>query len=188
MKKLMIALAAVAVAAVSQAAMVDWEIANKAYPFAPTDTVNPAATTPRTANYTVMLFEATKLDAVKAILAAGTTEGLSDLAWIDATKTKATGKASGSKVDVGSASSWSAFAVVFDTYTSTMTMADAKNYIMSDAITQSTYSGTDPAKALSFGETQFADKSWQAIAVPEPTSGLLLLLGVAGMALRRRRA
>lgn len=30
--------------------------------------------------------------------------------------------------------------------------------------------------------------SWTAVPVPEPTSGLLLLLGVAGMALRRRRA
>ena len=29
---------------------------------------------------------------------------------------------------------------------------------------------------------------WVAVPVPEPTSGLLLLLGVAGMALRRRRA
>ena len=32
------------------------------------------------------------------------------------------------------------------------------------------------------------DSSWTAVPVPEPTSGLLLLLGVAGMALRRRRA
>ena len=30
--------------------------------------------------------------------------------------------------------------------------------------------------------------NWQTAAIPEPTSGLLLLLGVAGLALRRRRA
>ena len=29
---------------------------------------------------------------------------------------------------------------------------------------------------------------FQAVAVPEPTSGLLLLLGVAGLALKRKRA
>ena len=31
-------------------------------------------------------------------------------------------------------------------------------------------------------------RNWQAAAVPEPTSGLLMLLGMAGLALRRRRA
>ena len=34
----------------------------------------------------------------------------------------------------------------------------------------------------------FVNAGWYTVSVPEPTSGLLLLLGVAGMALRRRRA
>ena len=34
----------------------------------------------------------------------------------------------------------------------------------------------------------FVNAGWYTASVPEPTSGLLLLLGVAGMALRRRRA
>ena len=39
-----------------------------------------------------------------------------------------------------------------------------------------------------FGDTSAAATAWTAAAVPEPTSGLLLLLGMAGLALKRKRA
>lgn len=45
------------------------------------------------------------------------------------------------------------------------------------------------AYASDFGDSDYA-ASWGtgAVAVPEPTSGLLMLVGLAGLALRRRRA
>ena len=41
---------------------------------------------------------------------------------------------------------------------------------------------------LSLGGAGTTPTAWSTAAVPEPTSGLLMLLGIAGLALRRRRA
>lgn len=38
------------------------------------------------------------------------------------------------------------------------------------------------------GSSTWSSAGWQPSAVPEPTSGLLLLLGVAGLALKRKKA
>ena len=74
------------------------------------------------------------------------------------------------------------YAVIIATYTDA-TYGDM--YIASTA--ESAYNaGTQKGSALNLVSVPGAESGWQA--VPEPTSGLLLLLGVAGLALRRKQA
>lgn len=77
------------------------------------------------------------------------------------------------------------YAVIIATYTDA-TYGDM--YIASTA--ESAYNaGTQKGSALNLVSVPGAESGWQtAAAVPEPTSGLLMLVGFAGLALRRRRA
>ena len=83
------------------------------------------------------------------------------------------------------------YAVIYDA----ATVAAAKNYIVSDTVSV-TINAAGSTGNLSFGAmtattsaNKFLNSSWTATtAVPEPTSGLLMLLGMAGFALKRKRA
>ena len=66
---------------------------------------------------------------------------------------------------------------------------DMKYYAEKASVT----TGDDGNGAFSIGlgkldSAAAAASNWQAAAVPEPTSGLLMLVGLAGLALRRKRA
>ena len=75
----------------------------------------------------------------------------------------------------------SGFIVIFDNADAAL----AKNYVATGVDTK-TVPGSG---SLSFAKVYGTDTgAWQSTAVPEPTSGLLLLLGVAGLALKRKRA
>ena len=71
-----------------------------------------------------------------------------------------------------------------------MVSADGKQYALTEAVAPGEpyiKAGQDPAKSTYLVSGFGAFKDF-ASDVPEPTSGMLLLLGVAGLALRRRRA
>ena len=62
-------------------------------------------------------------------------------------------------------------------------------YTIADTLTGRAETGDAVTTAnMSIAQSTLSAGTWTATTVPEPTSGLLMLLGVAGLALRRRRA
>ena len=187
----MIALAAVAVATMSQAASVDWGIAQNQWTL---DDGSKAA-----AGFTVYLIDgSTSLSTIAAAINGTTGAFDADQTWVFGS-----GVTSGSKGKVSELTTTTDKLTRGTDYDFSVLLIDATatggpKYMVSDIYTHRAYlSGTDEATSIGFGSDQFGENAltynatsaangW-AQAVPEPTSGLLLLIGLAGLALRRGR-
>lgn len=189
MKKLMIAFAAVAVATLAQAATVDWALSSK-------NTIKTYSGGDG-ASIAVYLLDTAGTDYAKTIagLADGTVTAAnitSEKAYLATGTTGASGarlgKASGSVTVANPGQDYSLVFVYFE-------KVDSKDYYyLSDAQTGTSYDGSaeyPTGSTASWMSTNYSQSNWHAVStssVPEPTSGLLLLLGMAGLALRRKRA
>ena len=192
MKKLIVAAAAIALAVASQAAVVDW-----GYKITGDKTVNSEAAAQASAyanNYMVYIFAA---DAVSDwdklteadLASAKDSSSLQYLSYGSRTGGNyATANAGGTvgnprSFDVGDVASYAAKIVVVDTVNNTYNASD----ITTASRAETAGASTEGIKSLT--QANFAAQTFGGFApVPEPTSGLLMLLGVTGLALRRRRA
>ncbi len=182
MKKLMTFAACAIIAGVTQAASVGWSLAgatnykNDAYQF-----------------FVIGQNGADSIAAITALLDAGTDTA----SYAFGTGTIAnsggaivTAANSGKTLDGGT--TYTGFFVIFDSDTVT---AGSTNYALVSGASGLTVSPSATAAAISFvagNQATFLNNTsnWKSYgeAVPEPTSGLLMLLGMAGLALRRKRA
>lgn len=194
MKKIMIALAAVAVGVSVHAATVDWSFE-----------VTASSTDYHAANYALYLVDAAKWDAAKA--GAGITADMfsdNTVVYAQTTFAAGTGKSATSKTyasnkpgttTVGAAATALADTIVAEGGTLNVyyvildTSKDPNEYYASSKTALTGRSATGTMIDTGFGSVANSAVTWTATqSVPEPTSGLLMLLGIAGLALKRRRA
>ena len=180
MKKLMFMLAAVAMAASVHAATVSWQTVamyNEA-----------GAKVADTATLYVYLMDKTTYDGLTDVWAAYGADVKAGGTTADGSKV--TGKYT-HKATVGAPASTAANTTYYAALIATYGTGDDMKYYAEKA---SVTTGDDGNGAFtSFGSGHIdsaasAASGWTAASVPEPTSGLLMLIGMAGLALRRKRA
>ena len=185
MKKLIIAAAALAVGVVAQASTVAWGLNNVV-------SVNGSALDSGSV-YVFFVQGNSKADtSAWADISdkAGLTAALAGATYDYTVASGAAGNFSKSAMalsDVGvqPSTKYSVYAVILDT----IGVTDDSNFFVTAATAASTTFSDASALSKSYSLSAAASataSNWQS--VPEPTSGLLMLLGLAGLALKRKRA
>ena len=182
MKKLMIALAVAACAVAANAASFDWKTSA-------TGKIYVAGSSTDTITGTAYLFDSAAYTQ-QAVLTAFAGTGIDFTKALD-DKAVASGKIAATS---GEAFTWGSAG---DSLSAYVVLVSGDNVFISDTVSQTApaisyatlqFALKDQSQAAALSTDTFSAGGWYTAAVPEPTSGLLMLLGMAGLALRRRRA
>jgi hypothetical protein len=197
MKKIMIMAVAAIMAVSANAAMVDWTVARQAWG------AEGGAAFEGALGGTIYAFLADDSTAVQAILSATTVGDTLDFSSIavseKTTFTNARGAAGGTLVgdSIAAGSEYGIFFVALN--------ADSTKYLVSNTMTGKAYDASSAATSVpaAWAADAIVTGTWADFKakeeeepvvpgpggnVPEPTSGLLMLIGAAGLALRRKNA
>ena len=183
MKKLMIILAAIALAGATQAATMTWSIMQMQSQGIESGWIVALYDASTTFDY------AKAKDGTLAALYTANTEYTSTGSTLVRVTSSGNNKPDGNAFAVGD--SIAAYAVIFNA----ATIADATEYMVS-AVRSATVGSAGSNITLQFGSmaatttaNAFNGASFEPTSpVPEPTSGLLLVMGLGALALRRRKA
>ena len=179
MKKLLIALAAIASAMVVNAAACSWSTTGTIYK--PTDSATAVA------GFTAYLFDTATVAQSALVSALRDGGSITDYTAMSTYTTASAAKVASTAFEQDSGKTITAFfAIVQDDYVYISNAKDATTMDIGTAsfgfMSQSTNS-----KNVFDSTTAYSSAGWYQ-TVPEPTSGLLMLLGMAGLALKRKRA
>lgn len=191
MKKLTIALGVAAVAAGVQAAAFNWTSSGTNAGKTINDKSGSALYSTETA-YTLYLFDAAVVsqDSLLAALRADSTKTLADFTSVKSQALASNSRITATAFTYGSAErNYDFYFAVINGDDVFMSSSIGVTGQASDTVNVS-FSGLGSATKNAFADSTatFAANGAGWYAAPEPTSGLLMLLGMAGLALRRRHA
>lgn len=194
MKKLMLSLAAIAVAGITQAASIDWSTDKNAFQMKSGAAANGITVyllnASAGADYTSLVsglakgdVTASNITSQKAYLGSGTTgTGTKKVGKVDQTTATSDALTEGNTYNLSY--------VVFETIASG-TDAGSWYYLSSTSSGSAWKAGTestqDLASVANWAGSSYTPGNWAKGEVPEPTSGLLLLIGAGMVALRRKQ-
>ena len=191
MKKLIIVTAIDLAAFASNAAAFTWKTSISGNAYTPGDDTAVLSTG------MAYLFDSATVTQQAILTAFDATGSIGSLANLDTHEVSSGAISSGNTVTINEGSAYTLNALV-----AIIATVDEKDYLFISDITSKNGAATGTAQiSLNFadaskgsvtefkaGSATFGSSGWYTQSVPEPTSGLLILLGMAGLALRRRRA
>ena len=187
MKKLLIVLGAVAIATVSQAASFSWKTQTG-------QAVYQAGTSTKAGSVTAYLFNADVVSRAALVAAfIDTGKGLTDFASLSSKATSASGTIASTSFTASPLSEETTLTAYFAIISgdNIFVSAEVSGAYQATSTTPLYFSPSTASKAAvtewTTGTSSVATAGGWYTAVPEPTSGLLMLIGMAGLALRRRR-
>jgi len=188
MKKIMIAAVAIAFAAVAHAAAFNWSSSgtNSAKTF-----YGPDGATTLASGTVVYLLDSgisgnSQSDIVEGFRGGKT---IADFTTVTSTTLDSNSRLTAKEFSYGSAGNDYNFYMVIVSGDNVFVSADKGAYGQASDTVNVLFTGIKGATQTLNADGAYASAGWYSTAaVPEPTSGLLMLLGMAGLALRRRRA
>lgn len=181
MKKILVAFVAVASAMAVNAAACSWSTTGTIY--------QPTDSTTAVAGFTAYLFDTTTVSQSALVTALRDGGSITDYSAMSTYTTATAAKVASTSFEQDSGKTISAFFVIVqDDYVYISNSKDATTMDIGTATFGFMSQSTNSKNVFDYS-TSYSSAGWYGTAaVPEPTSGLLMLLGMAGLALRRKRA
>ena len=187
MKKLIMTLTVVAIATIANAAAFNWTSGGLGATAKTINSVGGTALYSTETAYTLYLFDAGVVSQSALLTALRDGNSITDFTAVKSQTLASNSQVTPTSFTYGDAGTQYSFYMAVVNGDDVFLSSSVSSLAQASDTVNVSFSGLGSATKVDMGEASYSTAGWYS-AVPEPTSGLLMLVGLAGLALRRRRA